>query len=462
MNPLENTPVPERLASLAQPSLDSLLQFATSCSEDPNTRTLAVTSLVLSFWQLAGARTIGTLPSFFFVGNSQKNQSPIAKLVFGILKQESDSTPREQQDGLFKHGKIKDAPSRMATSIHRHQHLLRTASIQSSRQACQRYHDEFYAAQKTAYGYGRSRPYADSWSKHFGLISEADGIVALRIERTEDVKLLKEHLLENKTLLPPKGIGEHLAFTAKRIALTGSLTTGQWDFGSACKLLELGLPILMLPHHKTQPFDFSNWEPIKFLAMVWPKFELSRVSPTSWLAGTEQNKQCYHHLRQRLSHLPSDYEFAIHTLVRELLSLCCNLGSLAGRHSPKESHSKAGDLVCKLHDETLRGITLGVESLIWHGLGLPISHPPELIAKTLQLLREKGPHSLRDLQRAARLPNATTRDEILTALEEAGVVRIQDKTVTAITFSEFTAGVYARLQSTSVLSPLIKNSPSKH
>lgn len=358
MTPVDNSPVPERLTSLAQPSLDSLLQFATSCSKDPNTRTLAVTSLVLSFWQLAGARTIGTLPSFFFVENSQKNQSPIAKLVFDVLKQESDSAPREQQDGLFNHGKIKDAPSRMVTSIQRYQHFLRDPSIQIGREACHRYRGEFYVAQKTAYGYGRSRPYADSWSKHFGLISEADGIVALRIERTEDVKLLKEHLQDNKTLLPPEGIGEHLAFTPKKIALTGSLTTGQWDFESASKLLELGLPILMLPHHKTQPFDFSNWEPIKFLAMVWPKFELSRVSPTSWLAGTEQNKQCYHHLRQRLSHLPYDYEFAIHTLVRELLSHCYNLGSLAARHSPKESHSKGGDLVCKLHDETLRRETL--------------------------------------------------------------------------------------------------------
>jgi hypothetical protein len=404
-----------------------------------------VTASLLSFWQLAGKETARKLPSLLFVNESPDHQSPAVEAAKNLLAQQGDTTPRVQKEGPFAHGAIEDAPIRMATAIQNYNNSSKITGDILGQKTTQLYLDDFYAAQRTAYGYGRSRPYADSWHEHFGLISDADAIVSLRIESDEDVELLQQHLQDGKTLHSPEGIGGPLAMIPKRIALAGSLSSAQWDFATASTLLDIGVPVISLPDISKGPLLFSNWPPFELLATMWPRVQVPPIGPASQFSQNAESLRHYEKLRKRLHLLPADYEFAILTLTREICSMCFSLVSLAASQSPKESHSKIGETILKLHDEALRGITLGVESLTWHGLGLPIEHPPELAAKVLEALRAKGPLSLRDLQRTTRIPSATIRDEILAALKTEGIVRVQDKKVTAVTFEEFSSRLYARV-----------------
>ncbi|MGJ8724621.1 MAG: hypothetical protein ACSHYB_08695 [Roseibacillus sp.] len=445
MNQIGNFTIPDKLKKLSEPSLDALLEFATSCSEDPDTRTLVVTAAVLSFWQLAGERTAGTFPSLVLINDSTTLQSHAVEAAKRLLTLQSDNTPHVQKEGPFAFGAIEDAPVRMATAVKDYNHSLKlTKGIPGSKTATH-YRGDFYAAQRTGYGYGRSRPYASSWDEHFGLISDQDSIVTLRLETDEDITLLKQNLRDKKTLLPPEGFGRPLAMVPKRIALAGSLSVEQWDFVTTSHLLTLGLPIIPLPDISKGTLIDSNWPHLENLATMWPQTQVSQIGPISRYSIKSESDRLYERLRQRLHLLPADYEFAILTLVRELYSMCYSLVGLAASQSPKESFPKIDETIYKLYGETLRGITLGVESLTWHGLGLPASHPPELISKTVQMLREQGPLSLRELQRTARLPSSAARDEILASLVDVGAVRIQDKTATAAPFSEFSARLYGRV-----------------
>ena len=231
----------------------------------------------------------------------------------------------------------------------------------------------------------------------------------------------------------------------KKIALAGSLSVEQWDFVTTSHLLKLGLPIITLPDISKGALIDPNWPHLENLATMWPQTQVSQIGPISRFSMKRESDRLYERLRKRLHMLPADYEFAILTLMRELYSMCYSLVSLAASHSTKESFSKAGETIEKLYDETLRGIAIGVESITWHGLGLPTNQPPELNSKTLQVLRENGPLSLRDLQRYARIPSSSAREEIIAALQGVGVVRVRDKTVAALPFSEFSAGLFGRV-----------------
>ena len=333
----------------------------------------------------------------------------------------------------------------MAAAVKGYNHSLKVTKGIPGSKTTTHYCDDFYAAQRTGYGYGRSRPYAGSWDEHFGLISDQDSIVTLRLETDEDIVLLKQHLRDEKTLLPPEGFGGPLAMVPKRIALAGSLSAEQWDSVTSSYLLKMGLPIITLPDISKGALIDPNWPHLENLATLWPQTQVSQIGPISRYSMKRESDLLYERLRKRLHLLPADYEFAILTLIRELYSMCYSLVSLAASQSPKESFSKVGETIEKLYDETLRGIAIGVESITWHGLGLPTNQPSELISKTLRVLRENGPLSLRDLQRNARIPTSTAREEIIAALQGVGVVRVRDNTVAALPFPEFSAGLFGRV-----------------
>ena len=205
MNQIGNFTIPDKLKKLCEPSLDALLEFTTSCSEDPDTRTLVVTAAVLSFWQLAGKRTAGTFPSLVFVNDSTTLQSHAVEAANKLLTLQSDHTPRVQKEGPYAFGAIKDAPFRMAAAVKGYNHSLKVTKGIPGSKTITHYCDDFYAAQRTGYGYGRSRPYASSWDEHFGLISDQDSIVTLRLETDEDIKLFQQHLSRRENSAPTRG-----------------------------------------------------------------------------------------------------------------------------------------------------------------------------------------------------------------------------------------------------------------
>jgi hypothetical protein len=90
---------------------------------------------------------------------------------------------------------------------------------------------------------------------------------------------------------------------------------------------------------------------------------------------------------------------------------------------------------------TLRGLIIGIAGLAWHGLGF-VSQ--EKAVKVLEHLREKGPTTKSDLVRyAPRIPKAE-RDILLERLAAEDLLNVDGTMVTATTYPEFVAALYAR------------------
>ncbi len=93
---------------------------------------------------------------------------------------------------------------------------------------------------------------------------------------------------------------------------------------------------------------------------------------------------------------------------------------------------------------TLRGLIIGIAGLAWHGLGFDPGVSQEKAVKVLEHLREKGPTTKSDLVRyAPRIPKAE-RDILLERLTAEDLLNVDGTMVTATTYPEFVAALYAR------------------
>ena len=126
------------------------------------------------------------------------------------------------------------------------------------------------------------------------------------------------------------------------------------------------------------------------------------------------------------------------------------LSAIGLPHSPGgnriRSEGEIAALFWDLQAQALRGIVLSVAALAWHGLGFDPGCSRDVALKVLGLLREKGPMTLRDLQRNARLQSVEVRDALLERLAGEDLVRVEAKTVTAATCAEFVQALHDRLE----------------
>jgi hypothetical protein len=90
-----------------------------------------------------------------------------------------------------------------------------------------------------------------------------------------------------------------------------------------------------------------------------------------------------------------------------------------------------------MFENTVRGITMGVESLIFHGIRIPGCPDFKQVANVLNHLRQRGPCTPRELLKRFQTTNADERDKLLTALEQECLVVRDKKHVTAVSCREF-------------------------
>ena len=236
---------PDQLRQLCKPGHRVLAEFIHGCSPDPATRTNATASLVLSLWQLAGRGMTRQLPSMILLNAGEAETDPIDSFVHQLVGDDDRNKPEVQTSGVFAYGSVEQATKAMENAILRRQEIGDPHPDHPWRyEEIRLWEDRFRAAQCTAFGAGRSRPFSKAWQEPFGLLTGRDDEIILRIVDAGDREAFREDVLENCTKLEiPMGYGAGLELVPKTISVTGSLTPDLWDGELVEGILELGSPI---------------------------------------------------------------------------------------------------------------------------------------------------------------------------------------------------------------------------
>ena len=441
-DPFEQLPSPvswPKLKQLNVPHHRALAEFLHG-EMDSATRTTAVTTLVMSLWQLTGRRMSHRLPSLVLVNAEGSDPDPSDRLASLLLAVHGGSAPGIYQEGLFMGGKPEQAPRAMAKAVKEMQEMgavtVANASIRSDLE--QRYFD----AQRTGFGRGAIRCYADAWHDVFYLITDRKGELILRLDSQADRETFHQDVLEKSDKLrAPIGYGPGLQLAQKATAVSGAIPVGMWDAGFAGAVVELGLPMFFLPSIAMTEPDYGNLPFLEMLSSILPKAfdrpvdEPANLIPEPWF------EQYGKELRKRLHHLPADYEYSIQKLAREITPVCQRI---AGWCSEGASPLEAEALWLELCMHTLRGLVLSIAGLAWHGLGFDTGCSRSKTLKVLERLRDNESMTMSELLRGKACLKKNERDFLIDRFTEENLVRVDGKTVAATSYLEFVTALYAR------------------
>jgi len=451
INPFQNPgswQVPEQLLALNKPTPELLADFIHGCSPDPATRTVATTALVLSLWQLQGRAFTPEVPSMLLLHAGESTDDPIDQFIRGLVYNAEENKPRVQTQGAFMGVPIDRAPTAMENAFLKRQTLGRDLPTDGS----DRYYEakgaeeRFHAARVTAHGHGSSRPYTTAWHPEFGLLTDEDDQLILRLNGEPDrAAFCSDVVNDTGKLAFAKGVGPNLCMVKKSVSLSGSLTPGNWKGQTVGMSIALGWPLFALPHSADAPLTTGNETALQSLAMIWKNANILPVSASQRLPVSYWVEAYQTALRRRLAMLPATYEYAVLQAVHQLDGVCDRIVNFAGG---SEAGLEERVALCQdLYQHALRGMVLGIVGLSWHGYGLYLGMEGEPLraeaVKLLEYLRGRGPTSKSAILQNCHLKKHQ-RDVLLEHLAAEDLVRVDGATVTATTFSEFVRALYKR------------------
>ncbi len=439
---------PEELLALNKPMHEVLADFIHGCSPDPDTRTVATTALLLSLWQLQGRALTPEVPSMLLLQAGEPTDDPIDQFIRGLVYDAAENKPRIQTKGPFMGAPIDLAPTAMKNAFLKRQELDRNLPVDGS----ERYYEaknaeeKFHAARLTAFGHGSSRPYAKAWHPEYGLLTDEDNQIILRLNDDEDrAAFCNDVVNDTGKLAFAKGIGPNLFMVPKRVSLSGSLTPGNWKGETAGMSISLGWPLFALPHFADAPLTTGNKTTLQSLSMIWKNTSIPPVSASPCLPVSDWINAYQTALRRRLTMLPGGYEFTVLQAVHQLDGVCDRIVNFAADSETGLEERVA--LYQDLYQHALRCMVIGVAGLSWYGHGLclgPEGDPLRVGAvKLLKYLREKSPTSKSVILQNCHLKKHQ-RDVLLEHLAAEDLVRVDGATVSATTFSEFVRALYKR------------------
>jgi len=444
-NQFENTPAPGKyptLEKMADP-LKALADLVHNHPDDSASRTVATTTLLLSLWQLAGRGMTNQAPSLVMINTHGEGSSSMDALASSLVSPQVDTGPQLYKDGSFAQGTPEMAPNAMAGAIRRYHEQRKHANLAWTPPELQMHEERFFAAQKTGFGYGRTRRYAKAWHDTFGLMTERDCQVILRLDSTEDLAMFRKHVADNPHCLQAAlGFGPGLEMVSKRLCLSGAITPEQWDAEFAGRAVELGLPLLFLPDAAREPSTAVLPAAIQFMLTQLPEAfkgaleEPANLVPGVWFAHYGEL------LRTRLRMLSPTSDYALQRMARQLFPVSLRLTTCAGLWSGA-SAEECEALALDLCAHALRGMVISVAGLAWHGLGFDPGSDRKKALKVLDYLRRNSPVSLSDLTRYGKVEKAV-RDTLLERFVAEGLVRVDGKIIVAVSYEEFAAGLYVR------------------
>lgn len=424
--------------SMTNPMAD-LEQFIRGCSEDPVTRVMSVTALVLALCQAAGPAMMTQPPGFLLIRADDSETDPIDGLMrdmTGMSKPSPRPAPEEyernrrtmkaalaqMQDGGAS-GAIDDFFGFARTQ---NKHLTAT----------------FHSAMQDNYGTGRVGWYANRRDAEFGWCTDRTRHAILRVERPEDLLQLMEDIRPHpERLVNPVGYGPNMVEEAKKLSLVGSLPAAGWHVNLAKGIVDYSLPVLFLPHAADKQLVLPAARAIEWLGIALaaeatgsPDRPVNAYERLGQILGGKLELRLAP-IRDRLRHFPSDYEFFVMRSLRELLMCCSRLvGIVAPAGSTYEELSRMIEL---LYGHVLHGVRLGVEALGWHGFGFACPGGPMPAQRVLGAIRKHGSMSKRDLQRDQQWLTAESRDAILDVLVREGLIERCENQVHALPFGGY-------------------------
>lgn len=414
--------------------------FMTQCAKDPLTRVMSTTALVLALSQAAGPAMIAQPPGFILINAGASPDDPIdavMKNMFGMSRPE----PRPQPDDYERNRRtMKAALARKQNEASPHKPVLDFFGLFESGECPLA--EVFHRAMADNCGCGRAGWYADRRDVEFGWFTDATGHSILLLDRDEDrAQLMEDVRLHAERLTHPVGYNARMREEVKRLSIAGALSVTDWDDHLARCVVDNSIPVLFLPHHASHPLVTPG-----HLALEWIGIALAAeaVDSSAVPVDTVQRldvcdspwvRERIIGLRQRLNHMPADYEFFIMRTLRELLPCCQRLTSIIAPTGMRKSEWQ--NFGFDLFTHVLQGVCLGVEALGWHAYGIASPGGCEPARRVLRAVREHGSMSKRDLQRHQQWLTAESRDAILAALVAEGLVAITGNEITALPFADY-------------------------
>jgi hypothetical protein len=444
-SPKQAGPLPAQLTELAQPMHEIIADFIHGCDPDPATRTAATAALVLSLWQLGGRALTHYPPSMLLIREGGE-ADPIDEFIRTLVHDERANEPRVQRDGPFMNAPIERAPQAMKNAVILRRKLgERIPPDDFNRQfEADAAEKKFRAAQLTGHGYGRTRSYGKAWHPEYGLLTDEDGELTLRLNDDEDRSTFcHDFLNEPGKIVFPQGVGANLFPARKTVTVSGALTSDLWTGHLAEKIFSSGMPFFVLPHFADALLREKGLNALGCFAMIWQSTPLPRVIPALRLPRSDWVRHYHQKLLEHLAVLPLQTLFPVLQAVHELEGVCKRIVGAA--RGPSCTDNEAIALYRDLYHHTLRGIVIGMASQLWFGLRLMPGEEHDDLRKEaerlLRRLRDKGP-----VTKTALLKNfhlfAPERDLLLEELAGQGLIRVDGDSVVAGSFREFVAGLY--------------------
>ena len=419
-NPLANTPA------------HAVASFITAAAPGANERTMATAMLTLSLWQMSNGPLTATVPSVLLVNAGDAKSDPIdgfmEDFVFHLNRLEERLRDGSNEKNSHAPG---DAHKAMKMAV------WSAGQLSPGHIYTEVYRSQFHRYRSRDFGEGPAARYTRAWTEEYGWLSNCDDRLVLRLDQAGDRTAMREDLLTaSEKLSEPKGLGWELAPVPKKLALSGSLNSAEWDEALVTRLLMTGWPVLFLPHTAMVPLRAEETADLHLAFM--------KIAACEWSSQVKAEESTpedpwleYHHrlLQERLTHLPMDYAFNVQRMVRELGGVCMRLAMIIGNDTKSEAVIIL--LGQDLFRNTLRAIVIGVRGLAYHGWGFNAGCPREVVVALLQHVRDQGPLSRRELQRKFPALGSELRDQVIAKLEAEGLVECQGKQVGAVPLSVF-------------------------
>lgn len=435
----------EKIAMPCNSPIQILTDLVHGCSVNPTDRSVAVATFVISCCQLADKGLTLRTPSMIGINAHGFEDDPVDDFVCRLVTDTHCRLPQVYDTGAFALRKPEEATQSMEYAILQMREVEGTNLFKAEQHRA--LESLYFDAQRSGFGSGRCRPYATAWHDKFGLLSERDCRVILRLGSIADgVAFGKDVIAGSRRLLAPAGFGADLKWLPKQFGVSGVIEEDVWDADFARGMVNLPLPLLVLPHATKSPLKLPDTNLIAAItdtlhhAFTGTIEEPDNFPPHPWFSHYAAQ------LRKRLRHLPGDYDHTMQRLARQLYPVCMRLVIYAARISPTKPISKQEieSLALDLSAHTLRCLAISMAGLAWHGLGFDAGCPCEEVARVLHYMRQKPPMTAAEFRRSAHVKNKEVRNVLIGRFLEEDLVRMNGEKIRPATFLEFVEALHAR------------------
>lgn len=423
------------------------------CREHDMARCQLVAAFLLSVWQLTGRAFSETVPSFMLV-NCNPGSNQVWMALTGVLQacvEVPERPPARATCNSFVPGLGNSVLCRQTMLAYMARiRTLRTSGVSPAlvEAEIKKLSGNWTAIKADLFPQSSLRQLRKAFDSDFGFISPEDDCISLLVPDSKNRTLLRKMLDTNPALYPMAGVGDSMEHVPKRVSLIGTVPAREWDARLTSNLLRSSLPVLFLPCDSPATMQLPDVDLLRLLVLRFTRHFRSGAPPVhsdpSRVEVDEDSLGCLNLILRLSGELPGDAAFRIQFLLRQLYSVVNLLTAMAAptQASLGTSTCEPDHVARDLYVTALRGIAYGIAALRFHCIGLPSLENDKQAADALAYLRNANrPVRRRDIQRKVYTLMASERDELISRLDEAGLVTVKGKYVEAVRFPDYLSGI---------------------